>query len=157
MPAKSLAIDGKLVNTKLIFEKPLVGFSWLEARLQGCTFQGHLKENEFGVLSGSNGCCERGVFTDADLDDCTFYGDIARAAHEFPLWPNFVILDPHRHLGEMQRAHPCEQLVDVVDSIEFLDSEASATTYNAEALAKRCGLKPEEIKRFFSQFPFVRM
>ncbi|QDU14160.1 hypothetical protein CA11_19640 [Gimesia maris] len=49
------------------------------------------------------------------------------------------------------------RIADVVDSIEFLDEEVSAITYNSESLAKRLGLSIDEIQNFFSQFAFVQM
>jgi hypothetical protein len=122
----------------------------------GCTFQGRFKENEFGTLSGEGGCCQNAVFTDADLDDCTFYGD-ASDTHVYPEWPNFVIHDPHEHLAEMQSLQKSDVLTDVVGSMEFLDEEATAVTFNANSLAERLHESPAAIKAFFSRFPFVHL
>ena len=156
VPAKSLSVRGKLVRCLVIVESDLTGFSWLEARLIGCTFQGVFKENEFGTISGSTGSCESCIFTDAVLEDCSFYGESCDS-HTFPKWPVFVILNPHRNLAELQSRQKHDQLADVVDSIEFLDEEANAITYNSETLAKRLGLSIDDIQSFFSQFAFVQM
>jgi len=156
VPAKSLSVRGKLVKSLVIVEGHLTAFSWLEARLMGCTFQGVFKENEFGTLSGFNGSCESCAFTDADLDDCTFYGDSCES-HTFPRWPHFVVLHPHQQLTEMQKCPKNDRIAEVVNSIEFLDEEAHAITYNSQSLAKRLNVTAEEIRSFFSQFSFVQM
>lgn len=156
IPAKSLSIRGKLIRTLVVAESDLTGFSWLEASLNGCTFQGTFEENEFGTISGSTGSCESCVFSDAVLEDCIFFGESCDS-HTFPKWPSFVILDPHENLTELQSRPKHERLSDVVDSIEFLDEEANAITYNSEALGKRLGLSVDQIRSFFSQFSFVQM
>ncbi|QDT25172.1 hypothetical protein Enr10x_04670 [Gimesia panareensis] len=156
VPAQSLSIRGKLVGSLVIAESHLTGFSWLEAKLNSCTFQGVFKENEFGTLSGSNGSCESCDFSEADLEDCSFFGTSSESL-TFPKWPYFVILNPHRHLAEMQDRPKHDRIADVVDSIEFLDEEASAITYNSGSLAQRLGLSIGEVQSFFSQFAFVQM
>ncbi|QEG16142.1 hypothetical protein GmarT_20030 [Gimesia maris] len=75
----------------------------------------------------------------------------------FPKWPNVVVLNLHSHFAEMQGRPKHVRIADVVDSIEFLDEEVSAITYNSESLAKRLGLSIDEIQNFFSQFAFVQM
>lgn len=156
VPAKSLGIRGKLVDSLVIAGSHLSGFSWLEAKLFRCTFQGVFKDNEFGTISGLNGNCESCDFSDADLEDCSFYGKSAES-HTFPKWPYFVILNPHRHLAEMQKCPQPDQIADVVNSIKFLDEEASAITFNSESLAQEPGLSIGEVQGFFSQFAFVQM
>lgn len=156
VPSESLSICGKLLNTTVIIENELTGFSWLDAKLIQCKFLGHFKENEFGTLSGSNGCCQAGAFKGAVMDDCTFYGP-ASESNIYPAWPHFVILNPHMHFEAMKNCPMSVPLSDVVYSIEFLDEEATAVAYNADALAQWLSEDIEAIKRFFSQFPFVRM
>lgn len=156
VPSANLSIRGKLLNSRVIVETDLKGFSWLDARLISCTLQGVFKDNEFGSLSGFNGSCETCVFTDSDLDDCTFYGGSCEL-HAFPKWPHFVVLHPHRHLAEMQSCLKHDQIADIVDSIEFLDDEANAVTYNSRSLSQRLGVGIENIRQYFSQFSFVKM
>lgn len=156
VPGNSLSVRGKLDRCLIITENALSGFSWLDSRLRGCIFQGIFKENEFGSISGSNGCCESCDFRGADLEDCSFYGEYCES-HTFPKWPNFVILNPHRHLAEMRSRPKINPIADIVDSIEFLGEEAKAITYNSQSLAKRRRIDINDIRTFFSQFAFVKM
>ncbi len=156
VPSDCLSIQGELIDTTVIVEKGMAGYSWLDAKLIRCTFQGTFRENEFGAVSNEDGCCDAGVFTNANLDDCTFYGD-SSDLHIFPTWPNFVIRDPLRHLPEMQNRPKCEELEIFVDSHEYLDEEAAASAYNVNTIAKRHDVDHAAVKKFFSQFPFVRM
>jgi hypothetical protein len=156
VPAKGLSIRGKLVKTLIIAERELKGFPWLEASLFGCTLQGVFKENRFGTFRGSSGICKSCIFSDAVLDDCSFYGEFFDT-HTYPKWPCFVILNPRDNLAEMQSQPKDDRLSIVVDSMEFLGEEANAITYNAKSLAKRTGLSADEIQVFFSQFSFVKL
>ncbi len=156
VPADCLSVAGKLVRSLVVVESRFTGFSWLDARIVDCTFQGWFSENEFGTVSNANGCCESCVFRDANLEDCIFYGESCES-HAFPKWPNFVILHPHKNSVEMQNCSKIDSIADVVGSIEFLDGEADAIAYNSRSLAKRLRVKVEDVQGFFSQFPFVRM
>lgn len=156
VPSKSLSIRGELIRTRVVVKKKLRGFSWPEARLRECMFEGVFQENEFGTVSNMRGFCESCNFENADLDDCIFYG-LSSESHTFARWPQLVLMQPHANLGEMQARPKSDALAIIVDSTEYLDEEATAITYNAESLAKRSAISVEEIREFFSQFSFVRM
>jgi len=156
VPAKCLSICGTLKNSTIIADRLLKGFSWTDATLVDCTFQGAFKENTFGTTSNSEGLCKSGVFVDADLDDCDFYGTLDES-HRFPSWPNFVILHPHQHAATMREAAKTDGLSIFADSIQFLDEEATAMALNANAFCKRSKESIETVRSYFSQFDFVKL
>lgn len=156
VPAGALDVQGRIVKSLVIVESDFAGFSWVDVELVECTFQGHLQENEFGTVGQSKGCCRSCVFRDADLDDCVFFGDDSDT-HTFPAWPNFVMLDPHLHVAEMQAHSTDGPFADVVGAIDYLHEDGRAVAYNARVLAKRVGVGVDDVRRFFSRFSFVRM
>ncbi len=157
--AKNISIQGQLIRSRIVAQSELLGFSWLQAKLTECTFQGVFRENEFGTINLFDGFCEGCVFANANLDDCIFYGESA-ASHTFPKWPNIVVLNPRQHFDEMQeqsKKFDNDTLLDLVGSIKYFDAEMTAIAYRAESLSNRLTLSTDEIQHFFSQFRFVRM
>lgn len=155
VPAKCFAIHGTLRNSTIIAERELKGFSWLDATLLNCTFQGIFKENNFGTMSDSQGACKSGIFTDADLDDCYFIGNLDES-HRFPTWPNFVLLHPHLHASELKDRTSCSQFAEIAGWIKFLHKEVSAMAFNAHTISKRLKVDIDGLRNFLSHFDFVK-
>ena len=158
VPAKSLGVRGTLIQSTVVAEQKLVGFSWLEATLDCCEFFGSFRENHFGTKGPSGkGRAVACSFTNADLDDCLFFGT-GSDCHVFPGWPNFTILNPSQHLLEMrQMADKDEIIADIVCSIEFFDEQLGALSYSAEVLAGELHVMVDAVKASLERLSFVLM
>lgn len=141
------------MSCTVVAEKLLKGFSWVETNLQRCTFAAKYKDNEFGSVHGTDGICDGVQFSEADLDDCTFYGNCA--GNSFASWPTFVIHHPLQNLKELQIQNAPGELIDDIGGLAYCVEGTSSVTYNAKSLAKRTGLKLDAIRSYFSQFKFV--
>ena len=155
IPSKSLSVQGKLIDTTIVSKKTLVGFSWLDSTFNKCKFVGNFKENEFGSLEDSVISLESCDFTDAILDDCLFYGR-GVDNNQYASLPQITILDPHLNYYKLKKEAPeDESILDIVESIEFLDKKVSAISMNLEIFSKEVDGNLELLKDFFSQFPFI--
>ncbi|QDU96805.1 hypothetical protein [Lignipirellula cremea] len=154
VPAKCLSIRGTLEHTKIHAQRKLGGFSWVDAKLKFCTFQGKFPDNAFGEFAGSKGYCLECDFSSADIDGCMFFGK-SSTTHRYPAWPSFVLLDPHVNWLAMKAKAMPDWIADDVNSIEYLHKEVTAVGYNAQSLSKHMGVSIEDIRQFYSQFDFV--
>jgi len=154
--AQSLDVQGLIRDSTLVSKSPLAGMSWLDVSFRNCTFIGVFKENEFGSLDGHSGSCESCDFSEAELDDCTFYGEFFDS-HIFPLWPCLTISEPHLNFCEMMSAARGGAFEDEVGGIEFLDPSARLIAYNSSTLSLRAGVEVNDVHNFFKSFSFVKM
>jgi hypothetical protein len=154
VPANSLDICGKIVNSRVIIGDSLKRFSWEDALIESCVFEGRLKDHSFGGFGGRRGICRNCDFSIADLDDCTFYGEES-VSNMFPKWPNFAVFDPVAHMVEMMQHRVPDRLKYTVAAFEFAEPETTVIAFNAIALSKRTKESIDVIKNYFSSFSFV--
>ena len=156
VPTKSILIRGKFLNC-IFHAKKLINLSWIEASIINCKFEGHYKENEFGNIDSEIEPSKNCDFTDANIDGCQIYGDNHKT-NQYPRFPHIVILEPHTNRHDMEaKVYKIknEELEITVESLEFLDHRATAIVYHAETKSKQTGLSTEELKSFYTDFPFV--
>ena len=94
----------KFINCRIEIRRKLVNFQSLRAWLQGCTFRGTLRSNDFGHwpptfadMAGIRDC----DFSEATLDLCRFV-DCPIETITLPRWPCFTILHPYQNLSRFE-------------------------------------------------------
>jgi hypothetical protein len=96
----------KFINCRMEIRRKLVNFQWLDAWLQGCTFTGTLRGNDFGHwptppiwpdMAGIQEC----DFSETILNLCRFI-DCPIETIVLPKWPCFTILNPYQNLSRFE-------------------------------------------------------
>jgi hypothetical protein len=151
----------KFLNCRIEVRRELINFRWLDTWLQGCSFKGRLRGNDFGhwsppyqTMGGIEGC----DFTEATLDGCRFIGCQIKTI-SLPSWPCFTILDPR------QTQTRFESIKSPVD-LSFLSrpyihppENAVAYTYYAPSFLKEWKIEEteEDLKAALEPLDFVML
>lgn len=89
----------KFIDCHIEVRQELINFRWMSAWIQGCSFTGKMRGNDFGhwdppydPMGGIQDC----DFSEALLDGCRFIGCQLRSM-KLPHWPCFTVREPRKN------------------------------------------------------------
>jgi hypothetical protein len=139
-------------------KKPLINFSFCDARLDGCTVAGKFFGCDFGrrldEVDNPDAAAMRCDFSSAKLDACRFI-DCDVDTLTFPGWPCFTILNPLDRCDELERLEWPGRLRIAFESHRDAPPKTRAITYYVPELTRRLGGEEQELKRIIAKLEGV--
>jgi hypothetical protein len=139
-----------LIGCDIRLKQALVSSRWLNAYLEGCTFQGKLRGCDFGHLpefyhpdAGIKNC----DFTHATVDWCQFI-DCDISTLQFQGWPHFAVASPKQNASLFASlAWPTKDWKSIwVEVLRSSPENTSAVLHYTPSLLKEMGGSEEEIR-----------
>lgn len=117
--------DANFLDCEIKLVKPVVDVPFLESVFERCTFEGVLKNCQFGFRRGQsktpNGYYRNCDFSKSNLDMCRFFtGDVESVT--WPKWPNVTVINPYSNREDWLAIRFPEELKPLAESIFCHDS-----------------------------------